>query len=108
MPSLRFNALNEVFSRSVIDVKSPSSKISDFFGVNVFDKKKMRNYLSKDVYESIVKSIDLSEPLDQGVSEQVASAMKTWAITKGATHYTHWFQPLTGSTAEKHDSFFDN
>ena len=107
MSNLRFKALNVIFSRSIYEIKAPSSKISDFFGVNVFDKKKMKDYLSKEAYQSIINSIDLAEPLNREVSEQIASAMKFWAMSKGATHYTHWFQPLTGATAEKHDSFFE-
>lgn len=107
MSTLRFQALNAVLSRTIPDVKAPSSKISDYFGVNVFDKKKMKEYLSKEAYQSIGNSIDLGEPLHQDVSEQVATSMKAWAMGKGATHYTHWFQPLTGTTAEKHDSFFE-
>ncbi len=107
MSSLRFQALNAVLSRSIPNVKAPSGKISDFFGVNVFDKKKMKDFLSQEAYQSINNSIDLGEPLNREISEQVASAMKAWAMNKGATHYTHWFQPLTGTTAEKHDSFFE-
>lgn len=107
MSTLRFQALNAVLSRTIPDVKAPSSKISDYFGINVFDKKKMKEYLSKEAYQSIGNSIDLGEPLHHDISEQVATAMKSWAMGKGATHYTHWFQPLTGTTAEKHDSFFE-
>jgi glutamine synthetase len=107
MSILRFQALNAVLSRTAPEVKSPSTKISDFYGVNVFDKKKMKDFLSKEAFQSLNNSIDLGEPLHREVSEQVASAMKAWAMAKGATHYTHWFQPLTGTTAEKHDSFFE-
>ncbi|MDB5121672.1 MAG: glutamine synthetase type [Sphingobacteriales bacterium] len=107
MSNLRFQALNAVLSRSIPDVKIPSSKISDFYGSNVFDKKKMKDFLSKEAFQSISNSIDLAEPLNREVSEQIATAMKSWAMAKGATHYTHWFQPLTGTTAEKHDSFFE-
>ena len=107
MANLRFQALNTVLSRTIPEVKTPSSKISEFFGVNVFDKKKMREFLSKEAYQSIVNSIELGESVNREVSEQIAAAMKAWAMSKGATHYTHWFQPLTGSTAEKHDSFFE-
>ena len=107
MANLRFQALNAVLSRTIPEVKTPSSKISEFFGVNVFDKKKMREFLSKEAYQSIVNSIELGESVNREVSEQIAAAMKAWAMSKGATHYTHWFQPLTGTTAEKHDSFFE-
>ena len=79
--------------------------VSDFFGSMVFDDRVMRSTLSADVYASLKKTIDEDETLDIGVANAVAEAMKTWAISKGATHFTHWFQPLTGITAEKHDSF---
>src|SRR6201996_1286800 len=107
MSDIRFQALRDVQCRSIPEVKAPSQKISDFFAANVFDKKKMKEYLSTDAYQSIVSSIEKGEPIPRDMAEQVASAMKSWAIGKGATHYTHWFQPLTGSTAEKHDAFFE-
>lgn len=107
MSSLRFQALNAVLSRSIPDVKTPSSKLSEYFGINVFDQKQMKDNLSKEAFSSIAESIHSGSPIDRAISEQVASAMKTWAMSRGATHYTHWFQPLTGTTAEKHDSFFE-
>ncbi len=107
MSSLRFQALNAVLTRTIPEVTQPTVKISDFFGANVFDKKKMKEYLSKEALQSIMNSIELGEPIHRDVAEQIASAMKAWSISKGATHYTHWFQPLTGTTAEKHDSFFE-
>ncbi|MEJ5995191.1 glutamine synthetase III [Pedobacter sp. Du54] len=107
MKSLRTIALKEAQGRISPEVKAPSTKISDFYGSNVFDKKKMRDYLSKEVYEKLISSIGQGELINQEDANQIASAMKTWAMGKGATHYTHWFQPLTGSTAEKHDSFFE-
>ena len=107
MSDIRFKALQAAESRSIPEVKVPSPKISDFFGANVFDKKKMKEYLSTDAYQGIINSIEKGEPIPRDMAEQVASAMKSWAMGKGATHYTHWFQPLTGSTAEKHDAFFE-
>ncbi len=107
MSDIRFRALQASESRSIPEVKVPSPKISDFFGANVFDKKKMKEYLSTDAYQGIINSIEKGEPIPRDMAEQVASAMKSWAMGKGATHYTHWFQPLTGSTAEKHDAFFE-
>lgn len=107
MTSIRFKALDVVQSRKDIVVKTPSNRISDFYAVNVFDKAKMKQYLSKDAFVAVEDSINNGKTIDRAVSDQIASAMKTWAIEKGATHYTHWFQPLTGSTAEKHDSFFE-
>jgi glutamine synthetase len=107
MTSIRFKALDVVQSRANIVVKTPSNRISDFYAANVFDKAKMKQYLSKDAYTAVEDSINNGKTIDRAASDQIASAMKTWAIEKGATHYTHWFQPLTGSTAEKHDSFFE-
>ena len=107
MSSLRFQALNAVLSRTIPEVKMPSTKLSDFYGSNVFDQMKMKDSLSKEAFSSIIDSINSGTPIDRGISEQVASSMKSWAMSRGASHYTHWFQPLTGSTAEKHDSFFE-
>ena len=107
MPNIRFQALQAVSTRTIPEVKTSGTKISDFFGANVFDKKKMMDYLSKEAYQSIVSAIEIGEPIPRDMAEQVASAMKAWAMSKGATHYTHWFQPLTGTTAEKHDAFFE-
>ncbi|MDN3547376.1 glutamine synthetase III family protein [Mucilaginibacter aquaedulcis] len=107
MSNIRFKALQDVLSRTIPEVKPPSSKISDYFGANVFDKKKMKEYLSTEAYQGIINSIEKGEPIPRDLAEQIASAMKSWALGKGATHYTHWFQPLTGTTAEKHDAFFE-
>lgn len=107
MSNIRFQALQTVLTRTIPEFKAPAAKVSEYYGVNVFDKKKMREFLSKEAYESIISSIDHGEPVHRDMADQVASAMKAWAIGKGATHYTHWFQPLTGTTAEKHDAFFE-
>ncbi|MFD0794199.1 glutamine synthetase III [Mucilaginibacter litoreus] len=107
MLNTRFQALQAVLTREIPDIKLPSSKISDYFGINVFDKQKMKEYLSQDAYNVIINSIDNGVPIPRDMAEQVASSMKSWAMGKGATHYTHWFQPLTGTTAEKHDAFFE-
>ena len=80
-------------------------KASEIFGENVFGIAVMRDKLPKDVYKSLVSTIEDGTPLDPGVASVVANAMKDWAVEKGATHFTHWFQPMTGITAEKHDSF---
>ncbi|GAB3925841.1 glutamine synthetase III [Mucilaginibacter myungsuensis] len=85
----------------------PSTKISDYFGINVFDHKKLKDYLSAEAFKTVLSSTNDGEPIPRETAEQIASAMKSWAMSKGATHYTHWFQPLTGSTAEKHDAFFE-
>jgi glutamine synthetase len=107
MSNIRFQALQAVLNRTMPDVKLPAAKISDYFNSNVFDKQKMKEYLSKEAYQVVVNSIEKGEPIPRDMAEQVASAMKSWALSKSATHYTHWFQPLTGSTAEKHDAFFE-
>lgn len=83
-----------------------NGKISDIFGENVFHLEVMREYLPGEAYKSMKEAFYEGKRLDRAMADQVASAMKDWAITKGATHYTHWFQPLTGATAEKHDAFF--
>ena len=79
--------------------------VPEYFGSLVFDDRVMKSMLTAKVYASLKKTIDEDAPLDPSVANAVAEAMKTWAIERGATHYTHWFQPLTGVTAEKHDSF---
>ena len=79
--------------------------ISEIFGTNVFNRQLMRTMLPKNVYKAVVRCLDLGEPLDPSMADIVANAMKDWAISMGATHYTHWFMPMTGLTAEKHDSF---
>ncbi len=107
MSNIRFQALQTVLTRTIPEFKAPTAKVSEYYSANVFDKKKMREFLSKEAYESIISSIDHGEPVQRDMADQVASAMKAWAIGKGATHYTHWFQPLTGTTAEKHDAFFE-
>lgn len=107
MSLLRFKALESSIKRMPVDVKAPSAKISDYFGSNVFDKHTMQKYLSKEPYKEVMSAIESGNRIDRKVAEQVATAMMAWAISKGATHYTHWFQPLTGATAEKHDSFFE-
>ncbi|TFF39787.1 glutamine synthetase III family protein [Mucilaginibacter psychrotolerans] len=107
MPNIRFRALRTALNREIPEIKTPSNKISDYFGANVFDKHKMKDYLSTEAYNGIANSIDNGVTIPRELAEQVASAMRAWAMSKGATHYTHWFQPLTGSTAEKHDAFFE-
>ncbi len=104
---LRFTALEKSSNRAPVPVNPPSSKVSDYYGVNVFDKEKMHKHLSKEVYKQVMEATNTGQRIDRKVAELVAAAMKSWAISMGATHYTHWFQPLTGTTAEKHDAFFE-
>ncbi len=107
MANLRFTVLEKMMDRAPIAVKAPSSKVSDYYGINVFDKDTMQKFLSKEAYAGVMTAIESGSKIERKVAEQVASSMKAWATGKGATHYTHWFQPLTGTTAEKHDAFFD-
>jgi glutamine synthetase len=106
MQSLRLNALHELFSNSKIQEVPPSKKITSFFGENVFTLKKAREFLSDEAYKSLVSSIRNQTNIDRKMGDQIAAALKGWADSRNVTHYTHWFQPLTGLTAEKHDSFF--
>ena len=107
MATIRFNALNEVLSRKPMHVKAPASVTSDYFGVNVFDRKKMEKYLSAEAYNHVIEAIEKGTRINRKIADQVASGMKSWAMEMGATHYSHWFQPLTEGTAEKHDAFID-
>ncbi|MBN7815748.1 glutamine synthetase III family protein [Algoriphagus pacificus] len=107
MATLRQQALSMVQARQRVTVKAPSNKISDYFGTNVFGTAQMKVSLAPSVFKKVMEAIDKGTKIDTSTAEEVASAVKTWALAKGVTHYTHWFQPLTGSTAEKHDSFFD-
>lgn len=107
MSTIRFNALAVAHSREIKPNHSPKMIISDYFGVNVFDRKKMKKYLSTEAYEHVLEAIDKGTKIDRKIADQIASGMKAWAVEMGATHYTHWFQPLTEGTAEKHDAFID-
>ena len=107
MAYLRFEALKKLNERPSVPVASPSPKVSDFFGENVFNTEQMRASLAPAVFKNVTAAIKNHEKVDPGTADAVASAAKLWAMGKGATHFTHWFQPMTGGTAEKHDSFFD-
>ena len=107
MAIIRFKALETASNRVARTVTAPSDKISDYYGTNVFGKSTMQKTLSKEIYNHMVAAIESGHQIDRKTAEQVAAAMRGWAMSKGATHYTHWFQPLTGTTAEKHDAFFD-
>ncbi|MEX0813375.1 MAG: glutamine synthetase III [Chitinophagales bacterium] len=106
MTNIRFNSIANVLGREKVNVKGPQEKISQFFGSNVFNDDSMRKYLTEEAYLSVRASVESGHKIDRKIAEQVASSMKAWAMDKGATHFTHWFQPLTGATAEKHDTFF--
>ncbi len=107
MAKNRFKALEQLSNRSPICVDIPSVKVSEYFGVNVFDRKKIRQYLSKEAYKSVSEAVDKGTVIERRMADQIASGMKAWATERGATHYTHWFHPLNGSTAEKHDAFLE-
>ncbi|GJM60496.1 MULTISPECIES: glutamine synthetase III [Persicobacter] len=107
MAHLRFKALEELSKRSAVKVEEPAEPISSYFGVNSFDLEKMKRTLAPDTFKRVKDAIENGKKIDVDTADAIAAAVKTWAMDKGVTHYTHWFQPLTGSTAEKHDSFFD-
>jgi glutamine synthetase len=106
MSTLRFHAIKETFNRPVIDVQEPARR-SEIFGKNVFNDNAMRQYLTKDSFKSVQDAVVNGSKIDRNIADHISTGMKEWAIAKGATHYTHWFQPLTGTTAEKHDAFFE-
>lgn len=105
MAQFRFRALEEVLTRKPIEVKREENLVSDFYGMNVFDRPKMKKYLSKEAYKAVIDAIDNGTPVERKMADQVAQGMKSWALENGATHITHWFHPLTDGTAEKHDAF---
>ncbi len=107
MATLRFNALDEISRREQVRTEFSGEKISSYFGIDVFDREKMRKYITKDAFETMCKAVDENSRMDRKTADQIAVGMKTWAMERGATHYSHWFQPLNDSTAEKHDSFFE-
>lgn len=106
MSKIRFNALKETFNRKPLKIDSVPKR-SKIFAQKVFGKEAMRNYLDKNAYNAVIEAIDKGKKIDRSIADSIAAGMKNWAISHGATHYTHWFQPLTGATAEKHDSFFE-
>ncbi|MBK8853966.1 MAG: glutamine synthetase III [Saprospiraceae bacterium] len=107
MSTIRFAALKESQSRKPVEVKEISASRSELYGVNVFNDSFCKKFMTKDAYAALRDAMIHGKKIDRKIADQVASAMKAWAMTKGATHYTHWFQPLTGATAEKHDAFFE-
>jgi len=107
MPGLRFKAVETAVSRLNRTDAHETTKPSLFFGKNVFTTAKMKEYLPKNAYEELIETVDTGKPITHDLAEHISQAMKSWAISNGVTHYTHWFQPLTGATAEKHDAFFE-
>lgn len=107
MDNLRFRALEIAMTRKQRVVEFPNLKASEYFGELTFNKAAMREYLTEEAFNQVMNSIEKGEKIDRKIADQVAAGIKAWAISKGATHYTHWFLPLTGATAEKHDAFVD-
>ena len=106
MSNLRLKSIEKVTAPKSVEAKHTGKKVSEIFAENVFTEQAMKAYLSEDAYDNVMIAIKTGQKIDRKVADQVASAMKSWAISKGVSHFTHWFQPLTGTTAEKHDAFF--
>ncbi|MCM5664433.1 glutamine synthetase III family protein [Galbibacter mesophilus] len=106
MSTIRFKAIEKSFERKPLPIEA-GVKRSEIYGANVFNEQVMRQVMSKEAFNSVISAIEGGVKIDRKLADEIAAAMKNWAMTKGATHYTHWFQPLTGATAEKHDSFFE-
>ena len=104
---MRFAAVKEAEKRQAIEKEFPYQRVSEIYGEHTFGNKAMKDYMTPEAYSSVISAVNKGTKIDRNIADQVASGMKAWAINLGATHYTHWFQPLTGSTAEKHDSFFE-
>lgn len=104
----RFNAVEKASNRKAEEAHTPKQKVSEYYGENVFNRKAMQKFLSKETFKALTQSIDNGTPIDREVANHVAAGMKMWALEKGVTHYTHWFQPLTDGTAEKHDAFVEH
>ena len=107
MSKMRFFALQELANRRPVKVDYPSEKLSDYYGDHVFDRKKMQEYLPSEAYKAVINAIEKGTPINREMADMIANGMKNWAKTFNVTHYTHWFQPLTDGTAEKHDGFIE-
>ena len=108
MSKLRFRVVETAFKKRAVEIPTPTKRPSDYFGQNVFNREKMYKYLPEKAFERLTDCIDNGTPLDRETADAVAAGMKKWAIEMGATHYTHWFHPLTEGTAEKHDAFVEH
>ena len=104
MSKIRFQALYEALRHKPVDVETPLRQ-TEIFAERVFGPRARRQYLTKESFRGVEEAIKAGTKIDRDLADQISTGMKEWAISKGATHYTHWFQPLTGSSAEKHDSF---
>jgi glutamine synthetase len=105
MENLRMKALGAMLNRQPHKAELPGTKISEYYGELTFGKEAMKEYLTEESYKTLINSIEKGEKISRVIADQVAASLKSWAMSKGATHYTHWFHPLTGATAEKHDAF---
>ena len=105
MSLLRFKMVEAAIDHKAVEVKAPEGSPSEYFGTKVFGREAMRRYLNKTVYAQLLDTMQRGTPLTLEVADGVAAGMRQWALDHGADHYTHWFQPLTGGTAEKHDAF---
>ncbi|MDL2256970.1 glutamine synthetase III [Bacteroidales bacterium OttesenSCG-928-I14] len=104
---LRFKAVRDAIKKTAVPTQAPEETTSKYYGKYVFNREQMKKYLSKDTLKSLLNVIDKGETLERGLADHIAAGMRMWAMEMGATHYTHWFQPLTEGTAEKHDSFIE-
>ena len=107
MSKMRFFALQELANRTPVEVSFPSDKLTDYYGCHVFNRKKMQEYLPKEAYKAVLDAVDKGVTINRDMADLIANGMKSWAKSLNVTHYTHWFQPLTDETAEKHDGFID-
>jgi glutamine synthetase len=107
MENIRFKALEIILNRKPVMFQPPGGKISEYFGEQTFNQVSMQEFLPGDAYLQVIRSMQLGEKIDRKMADQIAASLKAWAMSKGATHYTHWFHPLTGATAEKHDAFIN-
>ncbi len=105
MSLLRFKMVERAINNKAIDVKAPASQPSDYYGRKVFGRNAMRKYLNRQTYDALIDTMGSGTPLTADIADSIAAGMRQWALDNGADHYTHWFQPLTGGTAEKHESF---
>ncbi|MBC7863931.1 MAG: glutamine synthetase III, partial [Bacteroidia bacterium] len=103
----RFEAVKEAMKRTPVEFNATNKQVSEYYGSHVFGYDNMKEYLSEEAFNSVNDAIEKGTSIDRKMAEQVAACMKAWAISHNVTHYTHWFQPLTGTTAEKHDGFFE-
>ncbi|MBO3097304.1 glutamine synthetase III family protein [Gelidibacter pelagius] len=106
MSTLRFYAVKKTLNRKPVHIEETQRR-SEIFGSNVFNEATMRQFLTKEAFNSVMAAVETGAKIDRSVADHISTGMKEWSISKGATHYSHWFQPLTGSTAEKHDAFFE-